>query len=192
MTAAALAAPPRSADPWLLRYYAGRALFSAAWVAMAFTIGRSLPPAAVVLIVAYPLWDCAADLVDGRRNGALRDNPTQLLNAVVSAAVTVAVIAAVPRGFHAVLLVIGIWATLAGMLQLATALRRWRSADAQWPMILSGAQSGLAGVFMVGRAANASLTLGVASVAPYAAFGAFYFAISAVVLAVRARSGRKG
>lgn len=192
MTTATLAAPARSPDPWLLRYYTVRALFSAGWVALAFTIGRSLPPAAMLLIVAYPLWDCLANLVDGRRNGGLRRNPTQLLNAIVSVGVTLAVIAAIPRGFHAVLLVIGVWATLAGVLQLATAVRRWGSADAQWPMILSGAQSGLAGVFMVSRAADASLPLGVASVAPYAAFGALYFAISAVVLAVRARSGRKG
>ncbi|MBU3079213.1 DUF308 domain-containing protein [Sphingomonas quercus] len=185
MNTAAVA--PRPADQWLQRYYAGRALFSAAWVALAFAIGRSLSPAAVGLIVAYPLWDCLANYADARRNGGLRANPTQTFNAVVSAAVTLAVIVSVPRGFHAVLGVIGIWATLAGILQLATAVSRWRSADAQWPMILSGAQSALAGVFMLRRAGDASLTLGVADVAPYAAFGAIYFAISAIVLALRSR-----
>lgn len=190
MTIAAIAAPAFSPRRWLLRYYTARALFSVAWVALALTVGRSLAPAAIVLIIAYPLWDCAANIVDARCNGGLRSNPPQLLNAVISAAATLAVIAALPHGFHAVLLVIGIWATLAGVLQLATAIRRWRSAAAQWPMILSGAQSGLAGVIMVGRAADMALTLGVASVAPYAAFGGLYFAISAAVLVFRARAGR--
>jgi uncharacterized membrane protein HdeD (DUF308 family) len=185
-----IAAPLTSADRWLTRYYTGRALFSAAWVALAFAVGRTASPIAVALIIAYPLWDGLANYLDAHRNGGLRANPTQLLNTVVSAAVTLAVTLAVPHGFHAVVSVIGVWATLAGLLQLATAVRRWRNADAQWPMILSGAQSGLAGVFMVKRAGNASLTLGVADVAPYAVFGALYFAIAAVVLVVR--RGRAG
>jgi uncharacterized membrane protein HdeD (DUF308 family) len=185
-----IAAPLTSADRWLTRYYTGRALFSVAWVALAFAVGRTASPIAVALIIAYPLWDGLANYLDAHRNGGLRANPTQLLNTVVSAAVTLAVTLAVPQGFHAVVAVIGVWATLAGLLQLATAVRRWRNADAQWPMILSGAQSGLAGVFMVKRAGNASLTLGVADVAPYAAFGALYFAIAAVVLVVR--RGRAG
>lgn len=185
-----IAAPSRPADHWLKRYYTVRALFSIVWVALAFTIGRSLPPAAVALIIAYPLWDCLANYVDGSRNGGLSANPTQLLNVVVSAMVTLAVIAVVPHGFDTIVAVIGVWATLSGILQLATAVRRWRSADAQWPMILSGAQSGLAGVFMVKRAAGASLTLGVADIAPYAAFGAIYFAISALALAFRQRRGQ--
>ncbi|WP_267396610.1 MULTISPECIES: DUF308 domain-containing protein [unclassified Sphingomonas] len=187
------AAPSHAADRWLMRYYTVRALFSAAWVILAVTADRSPSPIAVALIIAYPLWDCIANYVDASRTGGLRANPTQLLNTVVSGAVTLAVILAVPHGFHPVVAVIGVWATLAGVLQLATAIRRWRTADAQWPMILSGAQSGLAGVFMVRRAADASLTLSVAAIAPYAAFGALYFAISAVVLAVRRRrSGRAG
>jgi hypothetical protein len=177
----------RPADHWLKGYYAVRALFSAFWVALAFTIGRSQPPIAVALIIAYPLWDCLANYVDASRNGGLRANPTQLLNMIVSAIVTLGVVIAVSHGFHAVIAVIGAWATLSGILQLSTAVRRWRNADAQWPMILSGAQSALAGLFFVKRAIDASTTLGIADVAPYAAFGALYFAISAVVLFLRRR-----
>jgi hypothetical protein len=177
----------RPADHWLKSYYAVRALVSACWVALAFTIGRSHPPIAVALIVAYPLWDCLANYVDASRNGGLRANPTQMLNVIVSAIVTLAVVGTVSHGFHAVIAVIGAWATLSGILQLSTAVRRWRSADAQWPMILSGAQSALAGLFFVKQATDASTTLGIADVAPYAAFGAIYFAISALVLVLRRR-----
>jgi uncharacterized membrane protein HdeD (DUF308 family) len=77
----------------------------------------------------------------------------------------------------------GIWASLSGLFQLVTGVRRWKSYGAQWAMILSGAQSGLAGVFMLKQAAGAEL-VGIANIAPYAAFGAFYFLVSAVSLTV--------
>lgn len=176
-----------SSARWLKGYYAVRALFSALWVALAFTVGKWHPPLGDVLMIAYPVWDCLANYVDGTRNGGLRANPTQLLNVVVSAIVTLAVIVTVTRDFHGAIAVIGIWATLSGILQLSTAIRRRRSTGAQWPMILSGAQSGLAGVHFVTQAADASASLSVATVAPYAAFGAIYFAISAMVLAFKRR-----
>jgi len=179
--------PSETTARWLKHYYAVRALFSVLWVVLAFTLGRSQPALAVLLIVAYPIWDCLANLVDAQRNGGLRANPTQALNAVVSAIVALAVAVTVGRDFHEVIAVIGIWAALSGILQLATALRRWNSASAQWPMILSGAQSGLAAVHFAMRAADPSAMPGVADVAPYAAFGALYFAISAGLLAFRQR-----
>lgn len=186
MTVTAASAPTNTA-PWLQRYYAVRALFSAAWVAIAFTLGASRPEISALLLIAYPLWDCAANFVDGQRNGGLRSNPTQLLNVLVSALVATVVLAVVGRGAHSVIVVIGVWAALSGLLQLSTAVRRWRSARAQWPMILSGAQSTLAGVHFVLRASDSTTHLSAATVAPYAAFGALYFAISAVLLTFRPR-----
>lgn len=171
---------------WLKRYYALRALFSASWVALAFTVGKTHPPLGIALIVAYPLWDSLANYVDAKHNGGLRSNPPQMLNAVISAIVTLAVAVAATRDFHAVIAVFGLWAALAGILQLSTAVRRWRSAGAQWPMILSGAQSALAGAFFVKRATDTA-GLSVADVAPYAAFGALYFAISAAILFAKGR-----
>jgi uncharacterized membrane protein HdeD (DUF308 family) len=84
---------------------------------------------------------------------------------------------------HAVLQIFGIWAILSGLFQLITGVRRWTSYGAQWAMILSGAQSGLAGAFMLSKAAGPA-RVGVADIAPYAAFGAFYFLVSAVSLTV--------
>jgi hypothetical protein len=157
---------------WLKRYYAARAVFSALWVALAFTLGRSQPALGVALLVIYPAWDCLANLYDAKRSGGLRANPTQTMGITA------------PRDLHAAIGVIGIWAALSGILQLATAIRRWRSARAQWPMILSGAQSTLAGGAFLQLAGNASASPGAADVAPYAAFGAFYFLVSATLLVV--------
>ena len=105
----------------------------------------------------------------------------------VAALVTaVAVAGTISHGMHAVLQVFGIWAVLSGLFQLMTGVRRWKSYGAQWAMILSGAQSGLAGAHMLAKAAGPA-PVGIADIAPYAAFGAFYFIISAVSLTVSAR-----
>ena len=169
---------------WLKRYYAVRALFSLAWVALAFTLGRSLPGFGSVLLVIYPAWDSLANFYDAKRSGGLRANPTQTGNMVTSAAVALAVGLFAPNDPHAAIGVIGGWATLSGILQLATAVRRWRGASGQWPMILSGAQSTLAGGAFIKLAGDASAYPGEANVAPYAAFGAFYFLVSAISLVI--------
>lgn len=167
---------------WLKRYYIVRALFSALWVVLALALGKAHPALGLGLIIAYPAWDSLANYVDAQRSGGLRSNPTQMVNVLVSAIVTLAVAGAATRSFHAVIAVVGVWATLAGILQLSTAARRWRSASAQWPMILSGAQSALAGLFFIAKANEPVSSLSVADVAPYAAFGAFYFAVAAFML----------
>ncbi len=170
----------RDTARWLSSYYFLRAGVSVGWVAAALTVGRAAPPAAAALLVAYPAWDAAANLIDARRSGGLAANPSQSLNAAVSGIVAVAVALALGWSLHAVLAVFGVWAILSGLLQLVTGLRRWK-AGAQWAMVLSGAQSTLAGGFFVKLAAGAA-SPGITDIAPYAAFGAFYFLVSAVWL----------
>ena len=179
------AVPSASSSNWLKRYYGARALVSVLWVALAFTVGKAQPTVGAVLLVAYPVWDCLANYVDAARNGGLRANPTQLLNVVVSAIVAIAVVIALRPDFHAAIAVIGVWAALSGVLQLSTGVRRSRTASAQWPQILSGAQSCLAAAHFLTKAFHPSTVVSVADVAPYAGFGALYFAISAGVLAFR-------
>ncbi|TCS14364.1 DUF308 domain-containing protein [Caulobacter sp. BK020] len=170
----------------LTRYYFVRAGVAAAWVAAAFTAGRSHAAVAAVLLVLYPAWDALANARDAQANGGLRANPSQALNLAVSAVTALAVLLALHGGMHAVLAVFGVWAVLAGLLQLATGVRRWCSYGAQWAMVLSGAQSALAGAFFLKQAAG-PVTPSIATIAPYAAFGAFYFLVSAIWLAVRTR-----
>ncbi|MER8572555.1 DUF308 domain-containing protein [Mesorhizobium sp. M1338] len=169
---------------WLRSYYFGRAIFSIAWIAAAILFSGRPGPAAFLLVI-YPAWDAFANLVDVRVNGGLKANSSQALNVVVSLITALAVIVAIRNGMYAVLAVFGVWAILSGLLQLNTGLRRWRYYGAQWAMILSGAQSALAGGFMI------SLSLGtvaptILDIAPYAGFGAFYFLLSAIWLVVAA------
>jgi uncharacterized membrane protein HdeD (DUF308 family) len=172
-----------SIDPRALRnYYAVRALVAAVWVAAAFSIGRAMPSVAAILLVAYPAWDALANLVDALRNGGLARNRTQAANVVVSA-FTAAVVLVVIGDMRDVLSAFGAWAILAGLLQLATGVRRWR-AGAQWSMVLSGVQSALAGGFFIRQSFGDTMP-GIADIAPYAAFGAFYFLVSALWLTFR-------
>ncbi len=173
-----------SQSDWLRSYYFTRALFSTAWISAAILFrGQALPTA--LLLVIYPLWDAVANLIDARVNGGLKANPSQTLNVAVSVITTLAVVAAVSHSTYAVLAVFGAWAILSGLLQLYTGVRRWRVYGAQWVMILSGAQSALAGGFMISRSLGAAAPT-ILDIVPYAAFGAFYFLLSAIWLVVAA------
>lgn len=174
----------KSADQdWLKTYYYLRFAVSAIWVALAFTVANAMPPLAALMLVAYPVWDALANYLDATRSGGLTRNKSQMLNVLVSVVTAVAVAATLPQGMHAVLQIFGVWAVLSGLFQLLTGVRRWKSYGAQWAMILSGAQSGLAGAHMLSKAAGTA-PVSIADIAPYAAFGAFYFLISAVSLTI--------
>ncbi|NIF89116.1 MULTISPECIES: DUF308 domain-containing protein [unclassified Burkholderia] len=177
-------------EHWLKRYYFSRALFSVIWVALAFAVGRQSPAAAAVLLVIYPAWDALANFVDlSRSGGGMSGNPTQASNVAISALTTLAVLLALGSGLSAVLTVFGVWAILSGLLQLGTAIRRWRRFGAQWAMVLSGAQSALAGTFFIVQS-EITVPPPIVKIAGYAAVGAVYFLISAVWLQVKqARRG---
>lgn len=170
-------------EQWLKLYYFIRAAFSVAWVVAAFAVGPSSAAIAGALLVLYPAWDAAANLVDALRSGGLAQNRTQALNVLVSLVTTVAVLVALQMSMNGVLGVFGAWAILSGLLQLGTAIRRWKSFGAQWAMVLSGGQSALAGGFFIFQATT-PMSPTIANVAGYAAVGAIYFLVSAVWLTV--------
>ncbi len=174
--------PTSAPSGWLKSYYSTRFVVSAIWVALAFTVARAMPPISAVLLVAYPAWDALANFIDADKSGGLARNKSQMLNVIVSLITAIAIVVALGKGMNAVLAVFGVWASLAGLFQLVTGVRRWK-AGAQWAMILSGAQSALAGGFMI-VLASGTKPVGITDIAPYAAFGAFYFLISAIWLTV--------
>lgn len=168
---------------WLKQYYLLRAGFSVAWVIAAFAVAPSSTIVAATLLVAYPAWDAAANYLDVFCSGGLNQNRTQGLNVLVSLATTVAVVLALQVSMNWVLGIFGAWAILSGLLQLGTAMRRWKLFGAQWAMVLSGGQSALAGGFFIFQATMPAIP-SIANVAGYAAVGALYFLVSAVWLTV--------
>lgn len=171
-------------EQWLKLYYFLRAAVSLAWVVAAFAVGQSSAVIGGLLLVAYPAWDAAANLLDALRSGGLRQNRTQALNVLVSLATMVAVVVALQMSMNRVLGVFGAWAILSGLLQLGTAVRLWKSYGAQWAMVLSGGQSALAGGFFIFQATMPAAP-SIANVTGYAAVGALYFLVSAIWLTVK-------
>ncbi|HJV41665.1 DUF308 domain-containing protein [Caulobacter sp.] len=172
----------------LKRYYFLRAAVSVAWILAAVAVGAGNPLAAGVLLVAYPAWDALANALDARANGGFAANPPQTFNVVVSLAVAGVVLLALQAAPPRVLTVFGVWALFSGLLQLIAGVRRWRAVGAQWAMVLSGAQSMLAGAFMIARSISGGGHPPTAvEIAPYAGFGAFYFLIAGVALALKRR-----
>ncbi|HEX8614808.1 MAG TPA: DUF308 domain-containing protein [Telluria sp.] len=179
----AASARPATED-WLKGYYFTRAGFSFLWPLAVLIIGQRSPGASAVLLVCYPAWDALCNLIDANRHGGLRRSPTQFFNVVASGLVAAALAIALPDMYR-VLGVFGVWAIVSGLLQLGTALRRWKLYGAQWAMVLSGAQSALAGGVFIFQAQLPAVPT-VASLAGYAGFGGFYFLLSALLLTVRA------
>ena len=168
---------------WLKQYYFLRAAFSVAWVIAAFAVAPSSAVIAATLLVAYPAWDAAANYLDALCSGGLNQNRTQGLNVLVSLLTAIAVALALQVSMNWVLGIFGAWAMLSGLLQLGTALRRWKRFGAQWAMVLSGGQSALAGGVFIFQAPMPAIP-SIANVAGYAAVGALYFLVSAVWLTV--------
>ncbi|MFG3206702.1 DUF308 domain-containing protein [Streptomyces sp. NPDC048192] len=172
-----------------------RVVFSLIWVALVFTTSASLVSTdrptviAAVLLVVYPLWDVVATLLERRLAGTGSTNRVSTVNMALGLATAAAMIIAVFATIGTVLLVFGVWALLSGAIQLVVAIRRRRSVGAQWPMVISGGQSVLAGATIA--ATSASATSGLSTVAGYSAFGAFWFLVSVVALSVRARREKR-
>ncbi|MFG2306808.1 DUF308 domain-containing protein [Actinacidiphila glaucinigra] len=166
-------------------------LFSLIWVALVFTTSASLVStdrptvSAAVLLVVYPLWDAIATLLERRLAGAGSANRVSTVNMALGLATTAGMIIAVLSTVGTALLVFGVWALLSGAIQLVVAVRRRRTVGAQWPMVISGGQSVLAGAAIA--AGSTSATSGLSTVAGYSAFGAFWFLVSVIALSGRSR-----
>lgn len=174
----------KAQNQWLHSYYYIRAAGSLVWITLAVLIGKNNPATGAVLLVLYPAWDAIANYLDASRSGGLSFNPPQKFNFIVSLLVAAAIIWALSISMNATIKVFGLWAIFSGVLQLSASVRRWKQANGQWAMILSGAQSALAGVFMF-KQASSNMALDVTTVVPYAAFGVFYFLISAITLTIK-------
>lgn len=159
--------------------YYSRFGFAVVWAVLTMAIAKTINPAAAVLLVIYPLFDVAAAVIDFRTAGSARPKSTLYVNMALSLLATVGLAVAAASGIPAVLRVWGAWAITAGIVQLVVAIQRYRLGG-QWPMILSGGISVLAGgsfVLMAGKP-DPSLT----SIAGYAILGGIFFLSSAIRL----------
>ncbi len=159
----------------LRRLYFARFVFAAAWAATFAALGSSLDAGSISLLILYPAFDVASAIIDARssRNRAL------YVNVAVSTAAAIGLAVAAAGDIPAVLRAWGVWAIVAGLVQLVVALKRRRVLGGQVAMILSGGISVIAGAGFLGQASGAtSMTV----FAGYAALGGVFFLVSAVRL----------
>ncbi|WP_328453440.1 hypothetical protein [Amycolatopsis sp. NBC_00438] len=163
----------------LRRLYFVRFGFAVVWAALVFATGSDLGPAGVALLVLYPVFDVVAAVVDVRASKAAQSVSVLYVNIAISllAAVGLAVVGS--GGIAGVLRVWGSWAVVAGAVQLVVGVRR-RALGGQWPMILSGGISVLAGASFVLQSTKDGASL--ANLAGYATLGGIFFLVSALRL----------
>ncbi|CAM4050146.1 Short repeat of unknown function [Pedobacter westerhofensis] len=161
----------------LRKLYITRVIFSLTWIALVLTVAKTNHTLATILFIIYPAWDAVATYFDINANPATVDKTPQYINMGVSILTAIAVTVALQTGIPEALMVFGVWAFLAGLFQLIIGIRRRKNFEGQWPMIISGAQSMLAGVAIFAKAHVPNQ--GVDTLAGYSAFGAFYFALAA-------------
>jgi len=185
--------PAVSADTFqtarsLRTLYFLRTTFSVLWIILLSVSLKTNPQVASFLFIIYPAWDVFATFLDIRANPRHVTKTPQYVNAVIGILTTIAVALALQKGVPEALIVFGIWAVVAGLIQLILGLRRRRQLGGQWAMILSGGQSMLAGGSFILLAH--SPTMGINSLVGYSAFGAFYFLITAIRLTKTVRMAK--
>ncbi|WP_250007598.1 hypothetical protein [Actinoplanes sp. M2I2] len=160
----------------LRRLYFVRAAFAIVWALVTIATAKEIGPLTVVLFVLYPLFDVGAAIYD-LRSSRSAGSPTLLyVNIAVSLLAAIGLGAAAASGIPAMLRVWGAWAIVAGLVQLIVGVTR-RTMGGQWPMIISGGISVLAGGSFIAAAGadNPALT----NAAGYAIPGAIFFLIAA-------------
>ncbi|EDM38649.1 hypothetical protein PBAL39_21290 [Pedobacter sp. BAL39] len=161
----------------LRNLYFTRAGFSIIWVLLVALFSKNSMGLATALFIVYPAWDVLGTFLDLRANQNGNSRTPQYVNAAISALTTIAVAAALQKGVPQALIVFGVWAILTGAIQLILGFRRRKLLGGQWPMMISGGQSLLGGTSFIVLAHDP--TMGITSLAGYAAFGAFYYLLSA-------------
>ncbi|MBP0459011.1 hypothetical protein [Streptomyces montanisoli] len=176
---AAHAAPAALRKLYLLRF-----AFAAVWAILLFASAGTLGPLSATLLVLYPLFDVACAVADIRSARAARAPGTAqgqaralYVNIALSALAGVGLVVAATSGIPSVLRVWGLWAITAGLVQLVVGAVR-RGLGGQWPMIVSGAISAVAGASFFAQAGKDNASLG--SLAGYAVLGGVFFLVSAL------------
>jgi uncharacterized membrane protein HdeD (DUF308 family) len=98
------------------------------------------------------------EVVDARSSRGTGPVPGLYVNVVVSLAAGAALAVTATSGIPGILRVWGTWAIVSGIVQLIVGTRR-RALGGQWPMILSGALSAVAGTVFIPQAAQDHATL---------------------------------
>lgn len=185
MTTTTSEARPATIASSLRTLYFVRFGFAILWAIVIAVTAATLTPLSATLLVLYPVFDVVAAVIDHRASRGTRSAGLLYVNMALSLLAAIGLGLAATSGRSAVLLVWGLWAITAGVVQLIVGVSR-RSLGGQWPMILSGGISVLAGAAFALQSGGASASL--VGLAGYATLGGIFFLVSAIRLARTARA----
>ena len=175
----------------LRRLYVVRFLFAIVWVGIMFgTVATSTEPNVflTVLLIVYPLFDAGAVLWQLRADpDTNRSKISEWIGVVVSVIVAIALGVASSISIAAALSVWGVWAIVAGIPQLVTAIRN-RKSGGQVAQMLSGGISVFAGAGFLSQGLQGEGAM--VGAAGYAGLGAVFFLVSAIRLSITLRKDR--
>nr|WP_184870610.1 hypothetical protein [Kutzneria kofuensis] len=171
--------------PSLRQLYFTRFGFAIIWAGLLVATASTINPLSVALLVLYPVFDVAAAIVDARSSRSTKPVSGLYVNIAISLLAAVGLAVVVSSGIPGVLRVWGAWAILSGLVQLAVGLTR-RKLGGQWPMIISGAISTVAGTSFILQAGQQGT--GLSTLAGYAALGGIFFLVSALRLGRAAKT----
>lgn len=188
MTTTTPVAPAPTIASALRILYFVRFGFAIAWAILIVLTAATLTPLSATLLVLYPVFDVVAAVIDHRASRGTRSAALLYVNMALSLLAAIGLAFAATSGRSAVLLVWGLWAITAGVVQLIVGVSR-RSLGGQWPMILSGGISVLAGAAFAVQSAGASASL--PGLAGYATLGGIFFLVSAIRLSRAAKAATR-
>lgn len=169
--------PADAAWSGLRSLYFARFAFAIVWAGVFALVASPFRTAGLVLAVIYPAVDVVAAMIDARSTGSEgRSRSILAINVLVSTVAAAAILAVGTEDVGDILLVWGVWAIVSGLTQLAVGILR-RARSGQWPLIVSGSLSVLAGTSFALSAGGATSVTGIAG---YAILGGVFFLVSAL------------
>jgi uncharacterized membrane protein HdeD (DUF308 family) len=173
---------------FLKNLYFSRTVVQIVWAVIVLATATASTGFAVILVLLYPVWDVVCTIRDLRSNPQPTSRGLQMANAFLGSAAAIAVGIFGTIQLRYAVAAFGLWALLAGLLQLGIGLARRRSLKGQWAMILSGAQSAFAGAaFLIGGLKE---KVHVKDLGGYAIFGGIYFLIAGILLSRKGQIGK--
>jgi hypothetical protein len=164
----------------LRNLYFVRTIVQFTWAATVIGTSVSNPALGATLLILYPLWDVACTVYDLKASAGSNSAATQYVNGAVGVITAIAIGLTGHSHPQYAVAAFGGWAFIAGLLQLVVGIVRKQRLGGQWAMILSGAQSLVAGVaFALGGLGG---KVHIKDLAGYALFGALYFLIGGILL----------
>ena len=166
----------------LRNLYFTRTVVQLLWAGTVLAVAVSNPPVAAGLLVLYPLWDVACTVYDLKSSKRSNSGPptVQYVNVALGVLASIGIAATVFRSPQQAVVTFGIWASAAGLAQLAVGVVRRKQLGGQWAMILSGIQSTAAGVaFILGALSGKTH---IKDLGGYAVFGGVYFLVAGFLL----------